>query len=65
MRERWASTPCAVTSAPSRRNNDITEAIRRTCHAIEFTAHLQDDMNGLKDYLFEKVGRYALLLESI
>lgn len=57
--------PCAVTTAPSRGTNEITEAIRRSCHAIEFTAHLQDDMNGLKDYLLDKVGRYALLLESL
>ncbi len=57
--------PCAVTTAPSDSSSNITEAIRRTCHAIEFTAHLQDDMNGLKDYLLDKVGRYALLLESI
>jgi hypothetical protein len=57
--------PCALTTAPSRGDNEITEAIRRTCHAIEFTAHLQDDMNGLKNYLLDKIGRYALLLESI
>jgi hypothetical protein len=57
--------PCAVTTAPSRGDNEITDAIRRTCHAIEFTAHLQDDMNGLKNYLLDKIGRYALLLESI
>jgi hypothetical protein len=30
-----------------------------------FTAHLQSDMEGLKGYLLEKVGRYALLLESV
>lgn len=57
--------PCAVTTSPARSDGKITEAIRRTCHAIEFTAHLRDDMSGLKDYLLEKVGRYALLLESI
>lgn len=57
--------PCAVTTAPSRSNGDITEAIRRSCHVIELTAHLRDDMSGLKDYLLDKVGRYALLLESV
>jgi hypothetical protein len=57
--------PCAVTTAPSRNDADITDAIRRACHAIEFTAHLRDDMVGLKEYLLDKVGRYALLLESI
>lgn len=57
--------PCAVTAALSRSHGDISEAIRRTCHVIELTAHLQDDMSGLKDYLLDKVGRYALLLESI
>jgi len=58
-------TPCAVTTAPSRGDTEITDAIRRACHAIEVTAHLQDDMSGLKDYLLHKVERYALLLESI
>jgi hypothetical protein len=57
--------PCAVTSAVSRDTVDIAEAIRRTCHVIEFTAHLQEDMNGLKDYLLSKVERYSLLLESV
>jgi hypothetical protein len=38
--------PCSVTDAAARGNAEITEAIRRSCHAIEFTAHLQDDMNG-------------------
>lgn len=57
--------PCAVTKAPARTHPDITDAIRRTCHAIEFTAHLREDMSGLRDYLLGKVGRYALLLESV
>jgi hypothetical protein len=57
--------PCAVTAAPSRSTDNITAAIRRSCHAIEFTAHLQDDMSGLKEYLLGKVRRYALLLESL
>lgn len=57
--------PCAVTKAASNENKDIAEAIRRTSHVIEFTAHLQDDMNGLKEYLLAKVERYALLLESV
>jgi hypothetical protein len=56
---------CAVTAAPSRFASDITAAIRRSCHAIEFTAHLQSDMAGLAEYLLEKVGRYGLLLESV
>jgi hypothetical protein len=55
--------PCAVTSATSAEN--IADAIKRTCHVIEFTSHLQDDMNGLKEYLLSKVDRYALLLESV
>jgi len=57
--------PCAVTAARAREPGAITEALRRTCHAIEVTAHLQDDMDGLKGYLLDKVGRYALLLESV
>jgi hypothetical protein len=57
--------PCALTSAGVRDAGAITDAIRRTCHAVEFTAHLQNDMAGLSDYLLEKVGRYGLLLESV
>jgi hypothetical protein len=57
--------PCAVTSAVSGDVADITEAIRRTCHVIEVTAHLQSDLVGLRDYLLGKVQRYALLLESL
>ena len=56
--------PCAVTTAPARNHADITDALRRACHAIEFTAHLQDNLEGLKAYLLDKVERYALLLES-
>lgn len=57
--------PCTVTAAASESDEDISKAIRRTCHVIEFTAHLQEDMAGLKDYLQGKVERYALLLESL
>lgn len=57
--------PCAVTSAPKADHAAITDAIRRTCHAIEFTAHLQGEMAGLRDYLLAKIERYALLLESV
>ncbi len=56
--------PCAVTTVPARNHADITDALRRACHAIEFTAHLQDNLEGLKAYLLDKVERYALLLES-
>lgn len=54
---------CAVTAA--RDHSEITEAIRRSCHVIEFTAYLQSDMRGLKEYLLGKVERYAELLESV
>jgi hypothetical protein len=57
--------PCSVTAARARNHAAITEALLRTCHAIEITAHLQSDMEGLKGYLLDKVGRYALLLESV
>lgn len=56
---------CAVTNAAAGEHNLITDAIRRNCHALEFAAHLQADMNGLKDYLLAKVVRYALRLESV
>ncbi|MEE9382495.1 MAG: hypothetical protein V3V08_03680 [Nannocystaceae bacterium] len=57
--------PCAVTSAPSSGVQDIRATIRRTCHVIEFTSHLQLDLRGLDDYLRSKVDVYASLLESV
>jgi hypothetical protein len=58
-------TPCAVTRAPSDSLKAMEDAIRRTCHAIEFTTHLQTDMKGLVEYVLGKVGRYAEMLESV
>jgi hypothetical protein len=57
--------PCALTSAKDNKADAIKDAIKRECHAIEFTSHLQDEMAGLKKYLLQKVERYALLLESV
>lgn len=57
--------PCAVTSATSPDIKAIEAAIKRGCHVIELTAHLQDDMKGLDDYLSDKVRVYAELLESV
>lgn len=59
--------PCALTSAKSDKVPDdaIKEAIRRECHALEFTSHLRDDMKGLKGYFLDKIERYAILLESV
>lgn len=56
---------CAVTSAQSEDPDDISEAIRRTCHTVEFTSFLGQGMEGIEDYLMNKVERYALLLESV
>lgn len=58
-------TPCAVTEATSDSPKAIEDAIRRTCHAIEFTAHLQMDMRGLVEYVLDKINRYAEMLESV
>jgi hypothetical protein len=55
--------PCALTSAKD--IDAIEEAIKRKCHVIEFTSHLQNDMAGLEEYLLQKVQRYGLLLESV
>ncbi|NJK32078.1 MAG: hypothetical protein HC927_06480 [Deltaproteobacteria bacterium] len=55
--------PCAVTSAET--PEGIDQAIRRGCHVIELTAHLQADMRGLDGYLGDKVRVYAELLESV
>lgn len=56
--------PCSITEAKSNEPGAISEVLRRTCHAIESTAFLQSDMAGLDGYIFDKVSRYALLLES-
>ncbi|MGC4118132.1 MAG: hypothetical protein QM765_26995 [Myxococcales bacterium] len=58
-------SPCAVTKADSDSTKAIEDAIRRTCHVIEFTAHLQEGMRGLAEYLLAKVERYSELLESV
>ena len=57
--------PCAVTQAPTADDKAIELAIKRGCHVIEMTAHLQDDLRGLDSYLSEKVSVYAELLESV
>jgi hypothetical protein len=57
--------PCAVTRASSPEDKAIELAIKRGCHVIEMTAHLQADMRGLDAYLGDKVRIYAELLESV
>jgi hypothetical protein len=57
--------PCAVTRATSDDPKAIEIAIRRACHVVELTAHLQPDLRGLGDYLRAKVLVYADLLESV
>jgi hypothetical protein len=58
-------SPCAVTLSASDSSKAIEDAIRRTCHVLEFTTFLQSDMHGLAPYLLDKVERYARLLESV
>lgn len=57
--------PCAVTGAASPDESAIKQAIKRTCHVIEMTSHLQADLRKLGIYLNEKVASYAALLESV
>ncbi len=57
--------PCAVTRATSTEDRAIEVAIKRGCHVLELTAHLQADMRGLEAYLADKVCVYADLLESV
>lgn len=59
--------PCALTSVKSDKaiEEAIKEVMRRECHALEFTSHLRSDMKGLKEYLLDKIERYAILLESV
>lgn len=56
-------TPCALTDASDR--DKLADVMRRSCHAVEFTAFIQADMRGLKEYILKKIERYALLLESV
>jgi hypothetical protein len=56
---------CAVTRSATDSPKALEDAIRRTCHVIEFTAHLQADMKGLAEYVLSKVDRYAEMLESV
>lgn len=56
---------CALTSAASDDPAEISDAIRRTGHSIEFTAFLREDLEGLEQYLREKILRYAGMLESV
>jgi hypothetical protein len=63
IEEEYAS--CAITRASTDTAPAIREAISRSCHAIEFTTHLQPDMNGLVEYVLKKVDRYSEMLESV
>ena len=55
--------PCVITDAID--SDKITDSMRRSCHAVEFTAFIQADMRGLKEYILRKIQRYALLLQSV
>lgn len=57
--------PCTVTSAASSDKEAIEAAIKRSCHVIELTAHLRADLRGLDNYIRDKVGVYASLLETV
>lgn len=58
-------SPCAVTNASADDAKAIERVIRRECHIVEFTAHLQADLRGLAEYLRSKVLVYAELLQSV
>jgi hypothetical protein len=56
---------CSLTAALSDDDKSIADAIRRTGHSIEFTAFLRERLEGLEDYLRDKVECYAAMLESV
>lgn len=43
----------------------LTEAIKRTGHSVEFTAHMVDGLAGLEGYLRDKIIAYAEMIESV
>jgi hypothetical protein len=58
-------TICALTNANSDDPKDIADALRRTGHAVEFTAFLRANLEGLEDYVRDKIERYGVMLESV
>lgn len=58
-------TPCAITAAASDAPEVINAALRRSCHVLEFTAHLRPGLAGLDDYVLSKLANYAEMLESV
>ena len=56
---------CSLTSAVSEDDKAIADAIRRTGHSIEFTAFLRERLEGLEEYLRDKIECYAAMLESV
>lgn len=55
--------PCSLTSAKS--DDEIASVIRRTGHCVEFTSFLRENLDGLEEYLKDKIERYAAMLESV
>jgi hypothetical protein len=58
-------TVCALTNASSDDSKEIADALRRTGHAVEFTAFLRENLEGLEDYVRGKIERYGEMLESV
>jgi hypothetical protein len=56
---------CALTDAKSDIPEDISGALRRTGHSIEFTAYIREDLEGLEAYLNDKITCYAAMLEAV
>lgn len=56
---------CAVTRSASDDKAALTEAIKRTGHTVEFTAHMVDGLAGLEGYLRDKIVAYAEMIESV
>lgn len=56
---------CSVTQAAGDDQRALTEAIKRTGHTVEFTAHMVDGLSGLETYLSDKIMAYAQMVESV
>ncbi|MEO5730003.1 MAG: hypothetical protein ABI134_21105, partial [Byssovorax sp.] len=56
---------CSLTAAPSDDDKAIADAIRRTGHSVEVTAFLRERLEGLEEYLRDKIECYAAMLEAI
>lgn len=57
--------PCALSEAEGDEDDELRDALRRRCHAVEFTSHLREGLDRIDGYLLDKVIGYAMMLEEL